>query len=279
MVNLSLNILFRIDDGIFKTIRIFTNQKPEPNQQIMQQSPFLGELLGTMVLILLGNGVVANVVLNKTKGEKGGWIVITAGWAFAVMIGIFTANAFGSPGAHLNPAVTFGLAALQNDYSLVPSFVLAQLIGAFLGAVLVWLQYLPHWKATPDEGSKLACFATGPAIRSTGANFISEFIATIVLIVGVVAIGFSSSDPSKGVVPQGVGPYLVGMLVWSIGLSLGGTTGYAINPVRDLGPRIAHAILPIPGKGSSDWSYGWIPVVAPIAGAIIAGLILRGFSF
>ncbi|TLU97966.1 MIP/aquaporin family protein [Dyadobacter luticola] len=246
----------------------------------MQPSPFLGELVGTMVLILLGNGVVANVVLKKTKGSQGGWIVITAGWGFAVMIGIFVANAFGSAAAHLNPAVTVGFAFLRRDFSQIATYVPAQLIGAFLGAVLVWLQYLPHWKETEDAGSKLACFSTDPAVRSTGANFMSEFIATILLIVGVVAIGYAgTSDPDKGGIPSGVAPYLVGMLVWSIGLSLGGTTGYAINPVRDLGPRIAHAILPIPNKGGSDWGYGWIPVVAPIAGAIVGGIILRSFNF
>lgn len=246
----------------------------------MQPSPFLGELIGTMVLILLGNGVVANVVLKKTKGESAGWIVITAGWGFAVMIGIFTANAFGSAAAHLNPAVTVGFAVLRSDYSLIASYIPAQLIGAFLGAILVWLQYFPHWKETDNAGAKLACFATDPALRATGPNFMSEFIATVLLIVGVVAIGYAgTSDPEKGGIPSGVAPYLVGMLVWSIGLSLGGTTGYAINPVRDLGPRIAHAILPIPNKGSSDWGYGWIPVVAPIAGAVIGGLILRSFNF
>lgn len=233
-----------------------------------------------MTLILLGNGVVANVVLKQTKGESAGWIVITAGWAFAVMLGVFTANAFGSAAAHINPAVTIGFAVLRNDFSMVPTYLLAQLIGAFLGAVLVWLNYYPHWKATEDPGSKLACFATGPAIRSSGPNFLSEFIATIVLIVGVVAIGYAgTSDPDKGGIPSGVAPYLVGMLVWSIGLSLGGTTGYAINPVRDLGPRLAYSILPIPNKGSSDWGYGWIPVVAPIVGAIVGGLVLRAFSF
>ena len=246
----------------------------------MQPSPFIGELVGTMVLILLGNGVVANVVLNKTKGHNGGWIVITAGWGFAVMIGVFVANAFGSAAAHLNPAVTVGFAVLRQDYSLLSTFLPAQLIGAFLGGVLVYLQYLPHWKATEDPGSKLACFATDPAIRSSGANFISEFIATLLLIVGIAAIGYAgTSDPAKGGIPSGLAPYLVGMLVWSLGLSLGGTTGYAINPVRDLGPRIAHAILPIPNKGSSEWSYGWIPVIAPIAAAIIGGLILRAFNF
>lgn len=253
--------------------------KPEPKEIKMQPSPFLGELIGTMVLILLGNGVVANVVLKKTKGENAGWIVITAGWAFAVMFGVFTANIFGSAAAHLNPAVTIGFAFLQNDYSLVASFIPAQLIGAFLGAILVWLQYYPHWDATEDPGSKLACFATGPAIKSPGANFMSEFIATVVLIVGLAGISFSgTSDLTKGGIPPGVAPYLVGMLVWSIGLSLGGTTGYAINPVRDLGPRLAYAILPISKKGSSEWGYAWVPIAGPIAGAILAGLIMRSFS-
>lgn len=246
----------------------------------MQPSPFLGELVGTLVLILLGNGVVANVVLKGTKGNNGGWIVITAGWGFAVMIGVFVATVFGSPAAHLNPAVTIGFAVLNNDYSLIPSFIPAQLIGAFLGAVFVWLQYLPHWRVTEDPGSKLACFATNPAIRLSGANFLSEFLATAVLIVGLVAIGFAnSSAEAKGGIPAGVSPYLVGMLVWSLGLSMGGTTGYAINPVRDLGPRIAHAILPISGKGSSEWQYAWIPFFAPIAGAAVAGLIMKMISF
>lgn len=246
----------------------------------MQQTPFIGELVGTMIVILLGNGVVANVVLKQTKGENGGWIVITAGWAFAVIFGVFVANAFGSPGAHLNPAVTIAFAVLKSDYSNVFSFITAQLIGAFLGAVLVYFQYLPHWKATEDPGSKLACFSTNPAIKSPGANFLSEFIATIVLIVGIAAIGFSgTSDVQRGPIPSGIAPYLVGMLVWSIGLSLGGTTGYAINPVRDLGPRIAHAILPIHKKGSSEWGYAWVPIAGPVLGAIVGAIILRIFSF
>ena len=246
----------------------------------MQPSPFLGELVGTMVLILLGNGVVANVVLKKTKGESAGWIVITAGWGFAVMIGIFTANAFGSAAAHLNPAVTIAFAFLRKDYSLLASYIPAQMIGAFLGAVLVWLHYFPHWRATEDKGSKLACFATDPAIRTAPYNFISEFIATFLLIVGVVAIGYAgTSDPERGGIPSGISPYLVGLLVWSIGLSLGGTTGYAINPVRDLGPRLAHAVLPIHDKGSSEWAYGWVPVLAPVLGAIASGLVLRFFYF
>ncbi len=247
---------------------------------LMQQTPFIGELIGTMIIILLGNGVVANVVLKQTKGESGGWIVITAGWAFAVTFGVFVANAFGSPGAHLNPAVTIAFAVLKSDYSNVVTFISAQLIGAFLGAVLVWLQYLPHWKATEDHGSKLACFSTNPAINSPIANFLSEFIATIVLIIGIAAIGFSgTSDVQRGPIPSGIAPYLVGLLVWSIGLSLGGTTGYAINPARDLGPRIAHAILPIPNKGSSQWGYAWVPIAGPVLGAIVGAVILRMFSF
>ena len=240
----------------------------------MQTSPFLGELIGTMVLLLLGNGVVANVVLKRTKGESAGWIVITAGWAFAVMMGVFVAKAFGSVDAHLNPAVTAAFAVATNDYSHVLPFITAQLIGGFLGATLVWLQYFPHWAATPDPADKLACFATGPAIRSTGANVLSEVLATIVLILGLAGI----SSKHLGELAIGVGPYLVGMLVWSIGLSLGGTTGYAINPARDLSPRIAHALLPISGKGSSDWGYSWIPVVGPIVGGILGGLLIRWYT-
>lgn len=246
----------------------------------MQQTPFIGELVGTMIIILLGNGVVANVILKQTKGENGGWIVITAGWAFAVVFGVFIANAFGSPGAHLNPAVTIAFAVLKSDYSNVLSFITAQLIGAFLGSVIVWLQYLPHWKATEDPATKLACFSTSPAIKSPFANFLSEFIATLVFIIAIAAIGFSgTSDVQRGPIPSGLAPYLVGILVWSIGLSLGGTTGYAINPVRDLGPRIAHAILPIHKKGSSEWGYAWVPIAGPILGAIAGAVILRIFSF
>jgi glycerol uptake facilitator protein len=240
----------------------------------MQTSPFLGELIGTMVLLLLGNGVVANVVLKQTKGESGGWIVITAGWAFAVMIGVFVAKAFGSVDAHLNPAVTVAFAVATNDYSHVFPYIGAQLIGGFLGATLVWLHYYPHWATTPDPADKLACFATGPAIRSLGSNAWSEILATIVLILGLAGI----SSKNLGELAIGVGPYLVGMLVWSIGLSLGGTTGYSINPARDLSPRLAHALLPIAGKGSSDWGYAWVPVVGPIIGGIIGGLLIRWYT-
>lgn len=240
----------------------------------MQTSPFLGELIGTLVLLLLGDGVVANVLLKHTKGEGAGWIVITTGWAFAVTIGIFVAKAFGSVDAHLNPAVTLAFAVATNDFSNVLPYITAQLIGAFLGAVLVWLHYLPHWKTTPDAGTKLAVFATGPAMPTTSGNFISETIGTLVLILGVAGI----SSKNIGTLAVGFAPYMVGILVWSIGLSLGGTTGYAINPARDIAPRLAHTLLPIPGKGSSEWSYAWIPVAAPIVGGILGGLFIRWYA-
>lgn len=227
-----------------------------------------------MVLLLLGDGVVANVVLKQTKGNNGGWIVITTGWAFAVTIAIFVAKAFGSVDAHLNPAVTVAFAVATNDYTHLVPYISAQLIGAFLGAILVWLMYLPHWSATPDPFDKLAVFATGPAIRKPVANVISEVIGTLVLILGLAGI----SAKSLGTLAIGVGPYLVGVLVWSIGLSLGGTTGYAISPARDLGPRIAHALLPIPDKGSSDWGYAWVPIVGPLIGAVLGGVLIQLFA-
>lgn len=243
-------------------------------------SILLGELLGTMMLIILGDGVVANIVLAKNKGQGGGgggaWIAITAGWAFAVLIGVFTSQAFGSAGAHLNPAVTFGLLAA----GVVPAgdvvyYLIGEFAGAFLGAVIVWLAYLDHFAATEDKGLKLAVFSTGPAIRNTGANLVTEIIGTFVLVLGVGAI-FQINTPISGIqVAGGLGPYLVACLVWGIGLSLGGPTGYAINPARDLGPRIAHFLLPIPGKGDSDWGYSWIPVIGPIIGGVIAGVLLQ----
>ena len=236
-------------------------------------SAWLGEFLGTLILILLGNGVVAGVLLKKSKTEGGGWIVITAGWAFAVMAGVFTAIACGSSGAHLNPAVTLGFAVRGGGFHDALPFMSAQLLGATAGAALVWLHYFPHWRETPDPNLKLACFCTAPAIRSAIPNFLSEVIGTFVLVFVVGAI-FSKAVSASGPA-SALGPYLVGSLVWGIGLSLGGTTGYAINPARDFGPRLAHAILPVAGKGSSDWAYAPIPVLGPLAGGALAGLALR----
>ena len=235
----------------------------------------LAEAIGTMLLILLGDGVVANVVLNKTKGQNGGWLVIAMAWGIAVAIPVYAVGRIS--GAHLNPAVTIGLAAIGSfSWSDVPGYILAQMIGAFAGAVLMWLAYLPHWKATPDPASKLAVFATGPAVRDATGNFVAEAIGTAVLLFGILAIAANAQTLSKPgdvdlsfVFSRGLQPLLVGVLVLGIGLSLGGPTGYAINPARDLAPRIAHAILPIPAKGSSDWGYAWIPVVAPIVGGIV----------
>ena len=231
-------------------------------------SPFLGEFMGTLVLCLMGNSNVANVVLKRSKGEGSGWIVICTGWGLAVMAGVFTAIACGSSGAHINPAVTLALAVRTGDYSNVGLFWAAQLLGGFVGAILAWAAYLPHWKETPDAGLKLAVFSTGPAIRRPVANTITETIGTFLLVLVVLSI-FAGAGPAAG-----LGPFLVGATVWGIGLCLGGPTGFALNPARDLGPRIAHAILPIPGKGDSDWSYAWVPVVGPLIGGIIAG----GFS-
>lgn len=237
-------------------------------------SPFLGELFGTMFLIILGDGVVAAVLLNKSKAQNSGWIVITTGWAFAVMVGVFVSGAFGSMAAHINPAVTIAFAVSGAfPWADVPGYIIAQLIGAFLGAVIVWLAYLPHWGETKDAGAKLGVFSTAPAIRNVMSNNITEIIGTMVLVLGVASI-FSSTGMTAGIPASGLGPFLVGALVWGIGLSLGGPTGYAINPARDLGPRIAHFLLPIAGKGDSDWGYSWIPVVAPMVGGILAGLLI-----
>ena len=236
-------------------------------------SPLLGEFLGTMVLILLGDGVVAAVLLKRSKAEGSGWLVITAGWAFAVMAGAFTAIACGSSDAHLNPALTIGFAVRDADFAKFIPYLAAQLLGAVAGAALVWLHYFSHWKETPDVSAKLGCFCTAPAIRSFLPNLLSEIIATFVLVFVIGAI-FSRNGAASGPA-AGLGPYLAGSLVWGIGLSLGGPTGYAINPARDLGPRIAHAILPIAGKGGSDWNYAPIPVIGPLLGGIVAGLLLR----
>ena len=227
-------------------------------------SHFLAELIGTMILIILGDGVVANVVLKKTGGNSSGLIVIATGWAFAVGIPAWIFG--GISGAHFNPALTIGLAAIGKfAWAEVPTYIAGQMLGAILGAIVVWIHYNPHFAVTEDKGAKLAVFCTGPSIKNTPFNFISEFIGTFMLVFAILGLGTLQMAP-------GLGTLAVAFLIWSIGVSLGGTTGYAINPARDLGPRIAHAILPIAGKGDSNWGYAWIPVVAPIAGAVVAAL-------
>ena len=231
----------------------------------------LGEFLGTLILILLGDGVVAGVVLEKTKANNSGWIVITTGWAIAVLCGVFVAVSLGAPG-ELNPAVT--IANMVRGSRAAGDgvwHIAAQLAGAMVGATLVWLHYLPHWAETKDQGTKLAVFCTGPAIRATVPNVVSEVIATFVLVFVAGAIFSTAAQGASAA--SNMGPVLVGALVWGIGLSLGATTGYAINPARDLGPRIAHAVLPIAGKGPSDWGYAWIPVVGPVIGGVLAALL------
>ena len=228
-------------------------------------SPYLAEFFGTMVLILLGNGVVAGVILKGTKSEEAGWLTIVFGWGLAVTLAIYAVGRIS--GAHLNPALTIALwAAGDFEASHVPGYILGQFGGALAGSILVWLHYLPHWSITNDPGTKLAVFCTAPAIRSTFSNLICEILGTLVLVVAVLFIGANKFA-------DGLNPLIVGGLIVSIGLSLGGTTGFAINPARDLAPRIAHFILPIPGKGTSDWSYSWIPVVGPLIGGLLgAGL-------
>jgi glycerol uptake facilitator protein len=236
-------------------------------------SPFMAELIGTMLLILLGDGVVANVLLNDTKGNGSGWIVITTAWGLAVFVGITVAGPYS--GAHLNPAVTIGLAiAGKFAWSNVLSYIAAQMIGACLGASLVWLMYYDHFQRTNNPGFVLAVFCTGPALRNYISNIASEIIGSFVLIFVVFYVTGAEILPSKTPIGLGsVGAMPVAFLVWVIGLSLGGTTGYAINPARDLGPRMMHAVLPIKSKGSSDWAYAWIPILGPIIGAGIAALI------
>jgi glycerol uptake facilitator protein len=236
-------------------------------------SPWFGEFLGTLVLVLLGNGVNAGVTLRKSYAADSGWIVITTGWALAVMCGVMVAQAFGSHDAALNPAITLASAVLSGNYANVLWFWSAQLLGGMCGASLMALHYAPHWRHTPDPAAKLGVFCTAPAIYSPLANLLSEIIGTAVLVIVAGAI-FSPGVAEHGPV-AGIGPWLVGSLVWGIGLSLGGTTGYAINPARDLGPRLAHALLPIPGKGGSNWKYALIPVFGPLLGAVLAGLFLR----
>ena len=229
-------------------------------------STFVAELVGTAMLLLLGNGVVAGVLLGKSKAQGSGWIVITTGWGLAVALPVYAVGRIS--GAHLNPAVTLGLAACGRfPWSQVPGYLLAQLLGGFLGAVLVWLAYFAHWSETPDPDLKRLTFCTAPAVRRAGANLITEILGTFVLLFGVLALG--SYKPAND---SGLTPLLVGILVWAIGLSLGGPTGYAINPARDLAPRVAHALLPIPGKGGPDWSYAWIPVVGPLIGGVLGAV-------
>ena len=233
-------------------------------------SPFIGEFIGTMLLIIMGDGVVANVVLNKTKGNNSGWIVITFGWAMAVFLGVYASTTLGGSG-HLNPAVTIAMAVFNPEFeaSLLPIYIAAQFAGAILGAIIVWLAYKQHFDATEDKDGKLAVFCNAPAIRSAGHNLVTEIIGTFVLVFGALAM----SQPASSLGTLNALP--VALLILGIGLSLGGPTGYAINPARDLGPRIAHFILPIKNKRDSDWGYSWIPVVGPIAGGLLAALLFK----
>ncbi|MFZ3577050.1 MIP/aquaporin family protein [Virgibacillus sp. DJP39] len=230
-------------------------------------SEFLAEVIGTMILIIFGGGVVAGVVLKDSKAEGAGWVVITIGWGLAVAMAVYAVGSFS--GAHINPAVTLGLAAAgEFPWAKVPMYITAQMIGAFIGGVVVFLNYLPHWGKTTDTGAKLAVFSTDPAVRSPFSNLVSEIIGTFILVMGLMFIGANEFT-------EGLNPLIVGGLIVAIGMSLGGATGYAINPARDLGPRIAHALLPIPGKGGSDWSYAWIPVVGPAFGGIYGAIFYR----
>lgn len=230
-------------------------------------TPFIAEVLGTAVLIIFGGGVCAAVSLKKSFAQNGGWIVIAMGWGLGVAIAVYVVGQYS--GAHLNPAVTLGL-AFNGDFpwNQVPEYVLAQMIGAMIGAIFVFLYYLPHWKETEDPNVKLGVFSTGPAIPHRFANLLSEILGTFILILGILAIGANKFT-------EGLNPLIVGFFIVSIGLSLGGTTGYAINPARDLGPRIAHFILPIPGKGKSNWGYAWIPVIGPLLGGSLGGLFYK----
>ncbi len=232
-------------------------------------SSFIGEYIGTALLIILGGGVVANVVLSKTKGNSSGWIVITFGWAMAVFVGVYASTSLGG-GGHINPAITIALSCFSDfDTSLIVTYIGAQLLGAFTGAVIVWVAYKQHFDATDDQGLKFAVFATSPAIRSPLYNFLTEVIGTFILMLGALVM----AKPATTLGTLDALP--AGLLVLGIGLSLGGPTGYAINPARDVGPRIAHFLLPIKNKGNSDWSYSWIPIVGPVTGALLAGLVYK----
>jgi len=236
----------------------------------MNTEYLLGEFLGSATLTLLGCGVVANVVLNHSKGQASGWIVIATGWFVAVMVAVFVARAAGAPNADVNPAVSFTKYILDYySFSTLVGVAIAQLAGAFVGATFVWLAYLPHWAATPDASAKLSVFSTQPAIRHYPSNFLCEVIGTFVLVFGIGAIFGHATTHHPA---SGLGPYLVGILVLGVGLSLGGPTGYAINPARDLGPRLAYTVLPISGKGSADWSYAWVPILGPLCGAFLGAL-------
>ena len=242
----------------------------------------LGEFVGTMVLLVFGCGVCANLTLEKSKGQGSGWVNISIGWGFAVTLGVFTATTLGAPQGDLNPSVTFAK-MLVGIYTF-PQFIMTsvvQVLGGILGAAIVWLAYLPHWEETKDPAAKLGIFCTAPAIRKIGPAFLCEFIATFFLVFVIWMIfssRFSYGFPGLNGAAAGLGPCIVGVLIWALGLSLGGPTGYAMNPARDLGPRIAHAILPIAGKGGSDWGYAWVPVVAPLCGAGFAYVVATAFG-
>lgn len=251
----------------------------------MSMDIYVAEFVGTMLLIILGDGVVANVCLKRSKGEASGWIVIATGWGLGVAMAVYCVGRIS--GAHINPAVTVGLASIGAfSWAQVPGYIVAQLLGAFAGAVVVWLTYLPHWEITKDPATKLGIFSTIPAIRNRPANFLTEVIGTAVLLYGLLAIGDNAQqlttpeDLDLSVVfSGGIQPFLAGALVFGIGLSLGGPTGYAINPARDLGPRIAHSLLPIAGKGDSDWNYAWVPIVAPFLGGVLGAFFYYALGF
>jgi glycerol uptake facilitator protein len=244
-------------------------------------SVYLAEMIGTMILVTLGDGVVANVVLKKSKGLESGWIVVATGWGLAVALAVYSVGRVS--GAHINPAITLSLALIGSfPWSQVPGYIAAQLVGGFFGGVIVWLCYLPHWAETEDKAAKLGVFSTIPAIRDIRGNILAEVIGTAVLVFCVLAIGANAQGLTQPgeidlsvAFSNGLQPLLVGLLVWGIGLSLGGPTGYAINPARDLGPRLAHAMLPIAGKGRSDWAYSWIPVLAPVVGGALGAFLFR----
>ncbi|HJE61028.1 MAG TPA: aquaporin family protein [Nocardiopsis listeri] len=247
---------------------------------------YLAEFIGTAILTLLGCGVVAGVSLARSKALNGGWIVVTLGWGMAVAMAVYVVGT--TSGAHINPAVTLGLAGIGDfEWALVPGYIAAQVAGGFVGAVLVYLVYLPHWEHTEDQATKLGVFSTAPAVRKPLLNMVTEIIGTALLLLGILGIGANADAVSSDggvqlsdLFANGLAPLMVGLLVLAIGLSLGGPTGYAINPARDLGPRIAHALLPIAGKGPSDWGYSWVPIVGPLIGGVIGAWIwkLTGFG-